>query len=530
MRPENLLADTHLKSAIRVYLYYRLALSAILTAMFFSGLTQNVLGTKLPDLFLYASLSYFAICAASLLFFPPSSLEHSRKRISFLLLIDIGAQIVLIHASGGTDSGLSYMMIVTAAMTSIFIRGQLAYAFAALISILMLADTYYLEQQDRAKEMFSAGILGILIFATTMVLQFLSEKVRKSSSDAREQSLHLKNLQQIAQNIVARMQTGVIVVDSSNQLELINESASDMLGLSTEENYFGRYAKELPQLRDLDKLLLSQDDVSKPALIRSQRGTEIRVSVATLNSGDLPKSICYLEDYSSVTQHAQQIKLASLGRLAASIAHEIRNPLGAVSHAAQLLLESDELSGGDERMTQIILSNCKRVNDIVENTLALSRRKEPEFEQIELASWLRDYIRTSHSANQNDIEITILNEPLLVRVDPTHLRQILSNLIVNGLHHSRASGNPLWLEIEAGTAKSGQRPFIAIKDNGKGVPADKINHIFEPFFTTEDKGSGLGLYISRELAEINHATLSYKRTRNELSCFRLDFQHHQRIR
>jgi len=530
MKQHNLSTDSHLKSAIRVYLYYRLILATILILMFSTGITKEVLGAHLPQVFMLTSIGYLITCIASLFLFPVSSLEHSTRRISFLLFIDVCAQIILIHSSGGINSGLAYLMVITTAMSSIFIRGQLAYAFAALISILLLADSFYLDQQNRVKEMFSTGILGVLIFATTTILQYLSDKIRKSSIDAREQSVHLKNLQQIAQNIVARMQTGVIVVDSSLQLELINDSASDMLGLSPEVNYFGRYAKDLPQLKDLDTLLRSPSDINKPEIIRSRNGTEIRISIATLNSGEYPKNICYLENYSNVTQHAQQIKLASLGRLAASIAHEIRNPLGAVSHAAQLLLESEDLSSADERMTEIILGNCNRVNEIIENTQVLSRRKEPKFEPLDVSIWIEDYLNSSHAANRHSVHLKVLDQPLPVRFDPTHLRQILGNLIENGLRHSNSNESQKWVEVEIGLIQNGGKPYIKINDNGGGVPTDKINHIFEPFFTTEDKGSGLGLYISKELAEINHATLTYKRTSNKLTCFRLDFQHHQRIR
>lgn len=529
MKQTLLARESHQKSALKVYLYYRLIVGGLLIAMFYSGITHQVLGTAKPDLFLYSSLVYFASSFISLAVFPAASLENSTKRISLLLLIDFCYQMILVHSSGGISSGLGYLIVITTAMTSIFIRGQLAYSFAAFISILLLIDTYYFTQEDRIKETFSAGVLGILIFATTAVLQFLTEKIRQSSVDAKEQSIHLKYLQEIAQNIVARMQTGVIVVDSDNQLELINDSAVNMLDLSLYDNYFGRNLTELPQLDVLSTLFDSNKVENKASIIRSQSGTEIRASVANLGSGDDPKSIYYLEDYSSVTQHAQQMKLASLGRLAASIAHEIRNPLGAVSHAAQLLIESDKIDAADKRMTEIILGNCDRVNDIVENTLALSRRKEPTFEKIHLNAFFTEYIESTYKALTEAIHIKIDNEPIFIRFDLTHLRQILGNLIENGLHHSKELNGQSWVEIEVGLLDNKERPYIIVRDNGAGVPADKINHIFDPFFTTEEKGSGLGLYISRELAEINHARLSYSRL-EQLSCFRLDFQHYQRIR
>jgi len=273
-----------------------------------------------------------------------------------------------------------------------------------------------------------------------------------------------------------------------------------------------------------------RNDQTPTRTLRNENKPESRISLATHNTDETPKNSVYLEDYSYTVQQAQKIKLASLGRLAASIAHEIRNPLGATSHAAQLLMESEDLTNADERMSQIIVNNCNRVNEIVENTLSLSRRKEPSFEQIELSTWVRNHLDVAFIESKTFIHYHPESDSILTRFDPSQLRQVLTNLIQNALFHSDKLHGTAYVEITSGLTKNRGRPFLEVRDNGAGVPADKINQIFDPFFTTTEKGSGLGLYISKELAEINHARLSYSRTENNLSCFRLDFQHHQRIR
>jgi len=520
--------ESDLKPTIRIYLYYRFVLSLVLIGMFLSGVTQNVLGARDPQLFLYASIVYATANLLSLFVLPVNSLSRSRIRIAFLLLVDVLAQLILIHASGGVSSGLGYLMVVTTAMASIFLRGQLAYAFAALISLALLADTVYLAQSEKVREFFTAGVLGILVFATTSALQFLSERVRKSSLDAAEKTRQAKNIQQVAQNIVERMQTGIVVIDKDQRIELLNDSAYDLLGLNSDKNYVNQAIYVIPQFQAIVNIHNRKD--SSPSIIRVGDNNEIRVSVASISLEDSPKNIYYLEDYSSTVQQAQKIKLASLGRLAASIAHEIRNPLGATSHAAQLLRESDELNDADTRMSEIILNNCNRVNEIVENTLSLSRRKAPAFEQINLGAWLVPYIESNYPSCKSFIKLTETEDDIFVRFDPSHLRQVLDNLIQNGLYHSENQNSEPYVELAIGKTKNRHRAFLEVRDNGAGVPTEKIHQIFEPFFTTTEKGSGLGLYICKELAEINHASLRYERSNDSFSCFRLDFQHHQRIR
>lgn len=522
----------HSHQTLLVYLYYRIALSGVLLLMFVVDIAPNTLGAKSDALYFCVSIAYFVFAFLSPFIFPAKSLRHSIRRINFLLTIDVLAQLALIHASNGMDSGLGYLLIITTAMINIFARGQLAYTYAALMSIALILDNLYLHQysNELPRVMFSCGTLGVLIFSTTIALQYLIEKIRKTTAEAERQYRHARNLQEIAQNIVTRMQTGVIVVDNELRIELMNTSAKQMLDIPIDSLVYGDY---LANYRELAPVLKRWDEIiqSKQAtVLRVRAGFEIRVNVAHLETGDIPKNIFYLEDYSSIKQYAQQLKLASLGRLAARIAHEIRNPLGALSHASQLLAESHAIEATDKRMTEIIQSNCGRVNEIVENTLALSRRKEPQLELIDLAEWLPRYIDEAHYQQKDNIHLNIENASLLTRFDPTHLQQILANLIDNGLRYSGEINTVPWLELKVAMQSSDAKPYLEVKDNGKGIPQEKVPEIFEPFYTTSEKGSGLGLFISRELAEINHATLHYKRSADGLSCFRIDFSHHQRMR
>jgi two-component system sensor histidine kinase PilS (NtrC family) len=227
-----------------------------------------------------------------------------------------------------------------------------------------------------------------------------------------------------------------------------------------------------------------------------------------------------LEDIGLYNQRLQQSKLASLGRLTASIAHEIRNPLGAISHAGQLLSESLHLPIQDIRLTEIIQANAIRVSQIIDDILRLSKRADSRREKIDLNPWLTHYLNNfmlEYGITADTFMLSQTDEPLCAFMDPGHLRQIMDNLCQNALKY----GNPELGQIILQTFSLKQAPCIEVIDNGSGISREHIIHLFEPFFTTSSSGTGLGLYISRELAELNQAKLSYHLTEKKRSCFRL---------
>jgi two-component system sensor histidine kinase PilS (NtrC family) len=238
-------------------------------------------------------------------------------------------------------------------------------------------------------------------------------------------------------------------------------------------------------------------------------------------------TLIFLQDMAAMAQQAQQLQLASLGRLTASIAHEIRNPLGAISHAGQLLAESDQLGQNDQRLTQIITDHSARLNTIVENIMSVSRRRTTQIELIQLKDYLDGFVvdfTTGMGIDKNVIQVEIDPPDTVVRFDSGHLHQILTNLCDNGLRHSRQSEGPIKLILRGGLEPGNSRPHLDFIDTGPGVSEEAMQHLFEPFFTTEVRGTGLGLYLSRELAEGNQAHLNYLRQDDGKGFFRLTFQ------
>jgi two-component system sensor histidine kinase PilS (NtrC family) len=245
-----------------------------------------------------------------------------------------------------------------------------------------------------------------------------------------------------------------------------------------------------------------------------------------LGRTDPAGSIILLEDTTLVAQRAQQMKLASLGRLTASIAHEIRNPLGAISHAEQLLEESSNLNSADRRLADIIRTNSERVNEIIENVLQISRRQPSRSEEIVLSDWLQRFIqdfRGNRPLTDQNLTLDIQPSDIHVFADASQLHQIMTILCDNAVCHFQGPGNELRIQINGRAVPGAEGYLLDVLDNGPGIAADSLRQIFEPFFTTHNKGSGLGLFIARELCEANRLGLEYAARPEGGSCFRVNF-------
>jgi two-component system sensor histidine kinase PilS (NtrC family) len=406
-----------------------------------------------------------------------------------------------------------------------FLGRQLSVAFAALTSILVIGITLTtnLRGFDDGRSLFAAGTLGILLFFTALGFSYLTGRLRESHQEAELQKEHAANLQRLAQSILERMRTGVVVMSESGELELANRAATQLLNLTPQ-------SAATPVMAGLLEHYQRWQTQASHRQTTTLNGHEVRLAFADLQESGKGSTLIFIEDTRTLNQEAQQLKLASLGRLTASIAHEIRNPLGAISHASQLLAESPDLGGADKRMTEIIATNTPRVNQIIENVLQMSRRRTAEPTPIELNQWLQQFARDYRHEVLGDCRLQLHCQPpaLPTHFDPSHMQQVLTNLCNNGLRYSHAATGTAVLDLETAIDTTTQRPCIRILDRGPGIAPEHLPHLFEPFFTTEASGSGLGLYLSRELCQANQATLHYLRSPDGRSCFQINLPHPQR--
>jgi two-component system, NtrC family, sensor histidine kinase PilS len=332
---------------------------------------------------------------------------------------------------------------------------------------------------------------------------------------------------------VQHLRESILVVDDNNSIRLINESAAQLLRGTTVQQgtLLGEVSPRLLYLLEAWRKNAYDWQVSSMSLTSSDGGSMVQPHFVALARTGRGTTLIFLEDTTLIAERVQQSKLAALGRLSASIAHEIRNPVGAMSHAAQLLAESPDLSTQERRLTSIITNNGDRISTIVENVLQLSRRDSTRQERIELNGWLKEFLSEFRQTTQVSDELLqpiFTAEEIEVRVDPTHLHQLLWNLCENALKYGRTPQSNEAIEIRTGRVAATDRPVLEVLDRGPGIDRADAERIFEPFFTAGRGGTGLGLFIARELAQCNRAVLTYEPREGGGSVFRLVFADPQR--
>jgi two-component system sensor histidine kinase PilS (NtrC family) len=261
-------------------------------------------------------------------------------------------------------------------------------------------------------------------------------------------------------------------------------------------------------------------------LVAADGARVIRPHFAPLGNSEPAPVIVFLEDTGELAAKVQQTKLAALGRLSASIAHEIRNPVGAMSHAAQLLAESPALSAADRRLTEIMRGNSIRVSTIIDNILQLSRREAPRPQKLQIAAWARRFREEFCATLQLPAQRLIIDpesEDVALRVDGSQLHQIVWNLCQNCVVHALPHAGAAPIELRYGRLAGVGRPFLQVADRGPGIAPADAERVFEPFFTRAQHGTGLGLFLARELGQANGATLLYEARDGGGSIFRIVF-------
>ncbi len=513
---------------LRLYHAYRIIVGLVLAVLVSLSLHDQLLDLANGSLFEIGCWAYLIFnTGAALLVRQPDRLAQTFA----LALSDIALLATLFYAAGGAPSGIGNLLIVAVAIANFMLRGRIGLVLAAFAASALIYLTFYLSLSRPAAtgQFVQVGALGALCFAAALFVQALSRKLSQSERLAAERAAEVANLEAINAQILERMRTGILVMDANHQVLQANQSA---LGLLGKPQLIGRRLDLLtPELVQRLQHWQGNPTLRPDSLQAATDGPVLQPSFVNLHDGGQQNTLIFLEDISPIVQQAQQLKLASLGRLTAGIAHEIRNPLGAISHAAQLLQESDELPEADKRLAQIIQDQSRRMNLIIENVLQLSRRRQAEPQLLDLKYWLHRFaseFRQSARDNQQ-LHIQADSGSLQTRMDPHQLTQVLGNLVQNGLRYSaqKNRNGQVWMKLFRDTESD--LPVLEVLDDGPGVPAEQEQHIFEPFYTTENKGTGLGLYISRELCESNQARLDYKPREEGGSCFRITFAHPRRL-
>ena len=418
------------------------------------------------------------------------------------IVADIIFVMLLMGTSDRLADGMGLLLVISIASGGLVGSGRLTLLYAAIASIaLLLQHGFSLLRGGQGMEsFFQVGVLCAGYFAIGWLAHALTQRALRSETLAQQQAEELALLNRINALAIENSPDGLLAVRGDGVVRHASPRALALLDVTIPvKPGITRLEAISPELASL-----AQQVGPDTAPTLSTPTAQLRVRCIPLQTPD-DSRVLVLEDQSQAEQAAQRLKLAALGRLTANIAHEIRNPLSAISHAAQLLGE-DIHDTAQVKLTAIIENNARRLDRLVEEVLTLNRRDRLNPVGFDAAA-LGVLIDELRQIEEIPVDAVIVSMPdaLHFQFDPDHLRQIVWNLLRNAWRYSRKQAG----SIRFSAHMQGNGMQIEIEDDGPGLSPQHQGKLFEPFFTTDAQGTGLGLFLARELAEANHAELAY---------------------
>ena len=489
---------------------YRM-LFVIVLAITFWGVTKfSIIGGAHPFI---AAVTLGAYLAASALLIIATQLRMPSASIQLTaqILIDIVMIVFLMHASGGSRSGIGMLLIVSLAAGALVSQGRMAFFHAAVASLAVLFEQLWqvLYLDATVAEFVPGGMLATGYFVIAGLGHTLAKYAKGAEQIAEKRGVDLANLAQINELVIRDMQDGFVVVDEMNVIRQHNPQSQMLVGgLAAATGH--ELQRASPQLAQLLAEWRSDRTRIFPIVRDAYTKREYQPRFIAIGDAEISPTVVFIEDASRIRTQAQQMKLVALGRLTASIAHEIRNPLSSINHAAELLKEDPSRTAADSRLLTIIHDNAHRLDRLVEEVLYLNRRDRAHPEPIDLRVFLEQFLHdfcANEKQQRSMYELISLTSARNVKAlfDRAHLDQVLWNLVRNATRFAYGDKAAVKIILK----HIAQTITLQVVDDGPGVATEALPHLFEPFFTTDAKGTGLGLYIARELAEVNNATLEY---------------------
>ncbi len=538
-----LLITTPLQRINLIYASYRIVLSFFLLSLFLLTVKNPIVGINDPAFYVQTVSTYClgSIFSFLLLKYWPF---YQDVQTFAMLVVDVIAMSLMLYANGGPSLQLSMLYLVMVMAASILLPQGRALVIALLAALAVIYQQFYfsLIRDNDLRMVSSVSLQAVSFIAVSILGQLVTRRLRLVEQEVFSQTKQALQLQVINQHIVERMHTGVLVFDQEQRLMVINEAARQWLHQPNAIQGWTLTQLSLPLKRQINEAL-SNHVLTPFVLDANENNLALSVQLVPLDDGNIPHinerqmhaapTIVILENLSRVNQKAQQMKLASLGRLTASIAHEIRNPLAAISQAGELLSEMGVHS--DQRaLLDMIQKQSSRMNRMIEDILQLSRRSTSRPQSIPLVEWVQEFMRNfipnstemiqaqNYSADQLYLEVQATKEDdHNIVFDPMQLQQVMTNLVNNGLHHGAKVHTKPRIYLRIKMLESGL-VMLDVMDQGAGIPQQAMSSLFEPFFTTESGGTGLGLYLSRAFCEANGASL-WCIPQAYGACFRISF-------
>ena len=544
--------DTALSRVYRTYGAARAVVGLGLVAVI--GLS-SVQGLRSSEWLVLVSLAY-AVQAITLWLLPrfsplarPQLQAHHRRRQWLVTIgVDLLAFSTLHLLEVGSSLNYAALLVLPVLMAGVLTSRLLALGTAAAVAlVLLLAAGRALGAGEAPALMLQSGLLGLGMFMITLLAGELAARLAREEVAARG-SLELARQQaQLNRLVIEEMADGVLVVDRRLQARAANPAARALLvdqGLGPQAPFNLDQRSAWGGLHQAAQQALAEGQWPEAGqdvtLVFGEGHTRtLRLRVRFMRSRPIertdrseeppddsaaqPAAVLLLEDLRTLQARIRQEKLAAMGRVSAGIAHEIRNPLAAISQANALMME-DTLAPAQLRLAAMVADNVERLKRLVDDVMEVAPGGQPSHRAIdasgEVGRAASEWARTMHLPIGADsrLRAEISTEPLGVCFDPEHLRRVLVNLLDNALRHASADAGSVFLRL---AARDETWVVLSVLSDGAPIAPDVERRLFEPFFSTRSRGSGLGLYICRELCERYGARIEYRprpaaeRLRNE---------------
>ena len=512
-----------LHTAIRRELYsftlYRLLEAALLCLTVFAPVGLIFGEPRHPHLAIAIAIVY--LIAAVALFFSGRR-GHITTQVVLGISIDILISTLATNALPGVASGIAMMLLFNIGAAALFLplRKGLVLAAIASVALALQLGWSYLSSNAITRPLIEIPMFAVSYLAIATLTSLLGQQLRATEALAEHRGSQAANLAEVNELIIRRMRTGVLLVDGDGEIRLANEAALLHLGAAGEGRRM--LATAAPPLYARLRLWERSGNQDATPLQLAQDLPEILPRFARmLADGD--QVLVFLDDAELASRRAESLTLATLGRFSASLAHEIRNPLAAISYATQLLEESQDINQSDRRLLEIIYQQTRRMNGIVESVLGLARRERAQHEHLDLGAFARQFVADyleSHPLDNDTLDIKHTGGPLPCLADRRQLQQIVTVLVHNALVYGRMPGEPAQVSVHAHRDDKGA-PVLDVQDRGPGIPETVAAQMFRPFFTTSSHGTGLGLYLAQEMCQANQAELIHIPLPAGGTCFRI---------
>lgn len=484
---------------------------AIVLSLTVFQIFSNYAGTELSTISFHPLEFYSWVITYSLLIllsiFRPDWQWQSLDLPNASAVVDISMMMILVYISGGLNSGFGILVLPFVATSCLLSYGHYPLLYAGYASMLVLFNlllngSLHLNPLSwHTPSIITAGLLIAACYLVAILTAFAAKYLERATESASKHQLAYRRISGLNRLVLNRVQEAVVVIDATQRVWLFNKQAKTYfpsLVVDQQEIVFGELInrwQDQPDKSFETDIHIFQHAMHVRAVPLIQEQTELLM--------------LYIRSLREVAAEAMSTKLTSLGQLTANLAHEIRNPMSAIRHASDLLQDDEEINPVKTKLYGIIDSNIQRIDKMLEDVSLLNKRDNLSKEAINLMKFWLSFKQEFTLNNPNAIGCLRMNmegNNLTVLTDTMHLQQIMWNLCNNAWRHSRQDENAITVLFRP----SGRMHVsIVVADNGKGISPDVRNHLFEPFYTTEKQGTGLGLYVARELAHANLGQLHY---------------------